>query len=89
VHDHAAQAAVWAALAVLDPNAAGTHRALAGALATQAALLGRLAPHWEAALAAGPAAAAEAARWQRDAALFAVAGKARAARLERARAATA
>jgi alkylation response protein AidB-like acyl-CoA dehydrogenase len=68
-----------AAIAPLDASAAATHIALAGALETGAALLREADAYWEA-TPADPACL----RWKRDRALLAVAGKARAQRIERA-----
>jgi hypothetical protein len=68
-----------AAIAQLDASSPATHIALAGALATGAALVEEAGPHWEAA-AVDPAAE----RWQRDRALLSVAEKARLQRLARA-----
>jgi acyl-CoA dehydrogenase len=66
-------------LAAEDPQAAATHLPLAGALHTAHRLYDDAAPLWAAA-AEDPAAQ----RWQRDAALFKVAGSARAQRAARA-----
>lgn len=67
------------AVAHEDPHSAGTHLALAGALALMGALLREADAHWERA----PDAAARG-RWLRDRELGGVAGKARALRTERA-----
>lgn len=71
-------AAALVALGAADPRSPATHIALAGALATGAALALEL----EAAWAAAPD--DEWMRWQRDRAILQVAGKARGERLERA-----
>ena len=68
-----------AAIARLDASAPATHIALAGALATGTGLVGEADACWEAA-GGDPACV----RWKRDCALLAVAGSARAKRLERA-----
>lgn len=66
-------------LALLDPDAAATHVALAGALARDARLLARLEDDWD------RVEPAERARWRRDSAMFgAVAGHIREARRARA-----
>lgn len=67
------------ALAALDPDAAETHVALAGALARDATLLEHADAHWDA------VEADERARWRRDRVMFgAVAGHIREARRQRA-----
>ena len=66
-------------LAAEDSRAASTHIALAGALRIAHRLYADAVPLWAA---AGDDPAAQ--RWQRDAALFEVAGSARAQRTERA-----
>lgn len=71
-------AAALAALGAEDAKSPATHVALGGALATSAAIIAEL----EAAWAAAPD--EEWARWQRDRAILAVAGKARGERLARA-----
>jgi alkylation response protein AidB-like acyl-CoA dehydrogenase len=71
-------AAALVTLGAADPKSPSTHIALGGVLATTAAVL----PELEAAWSAAPS--EEWARWQRDRALFGVAGKARTERLARA-----
>jgi acyl-CoA dehydrogenase len=71
------------ALAALDPAAPETHVALAGLLAADARMIADLAPSW------ARVDAAERDRWQRDQALFGVAGKVREQRRQRAWAALA
>jgi hypothetical protein len=68
--------------AALDPADPGTHRLLAGALADLDVLLQRAEPLWETA----PAEARD--TWRRDRELMRIAGAARAARLDKARAAS-
>lgn len=64
------------ALADASPSSPSVHVALAGVLAEIARLLGELEPHW-------PTADADSrARWQRDRAVLALAGQARARRLD-------
>jgi alkylation response protein AidB-like acyl-CoA dehydrogenase len=67
------------AIAQLDASMPATHIALAGALASGAALVGETEPFWDA-VAAEPAAE----RWRRDRALLSVASTAREKRLARA-----
>jgi alkylation response protein AidB-like acyl-CoA dehydrogenase len=69
----------FTAVAALDPSAATTHVALAGTLATGEQLVSEADRFWT-----GSADADAAARWQRDRKLLALAGQARAARLEKA-----
>jgi hypothetical protein len=79
VEELAALAGALVALGGLDPRAAVTHRALAGALAALDRALVRAEPLWTE---VDPDVRA---RWQRDRPLLQVAGSARAARLTRAR----
>ncbi len=78
-----ALAAAVRTIAIADPRAAATHRALAGLLAASEELLAAIEPQW------AHADASTRERWQRDRVLLSVAEKARAARLAAARAATA
>jgi acyl-CoA dehydrogenase len=76
-------------LAGADPRSAATHAALAGVIELAGRLVGEIEAAWAAAAAEAEAAGdraatAEWARWQRDRSLLHVAGKARAARRERA-----
>ena len=67
------------AVALMDPDAAETHIALAGGLTTDARLLDEIEPHWD------RVEEAERARWRRDRVMFgAVAGQIREARRRRA-----
>ena len=67
------------AIALMDPDAAATHIALAGALTTDARLLDEIEPQWD------RVEEAERARWRRDRVMFgAVAGQIREARRLRA-----
>lgn len=79
VEELAALAASLVAIGRLDPRAAATHRALAGALAALDRALVRAGPLW------AEVAPEVRERWERDRALLQVAGAARAARLTRAR----
>ncbi len=79
VEELAALAGALVTLGGLDPRAAATHRALAGALAALERARVRAEPLW--ALVDSEVGA----RWQRDRALLRVAGSARAARLTRSR----
>lgn len=65
-------------LSLADPSSPRAHLALAGAIALTRALVAELEPFWD------RAPEEERARWRRDRPLLDVAGKARAARLERA-----
>jgi hypothetical protein len=67
------------ALAAGDPLSPVVHRGLGGAMAATRAVLEAAEPHW------GRVDAAVRERWERDKRLLSVAGRARAARLERAR----
>jgi alkylation response protein AidB-like acyl-CoA dehydrogenase len=76
----AAHALLLHALCGADPTAGATHRALGGALALSADTLAACEAHW------ASADAPTRARWERDRRLLQIAGRARAQRLETARA---